>query len=107
MQFLKGMKEYYISTGSFSNGSHVVHRHECPLLPEPGKRIFLGAFRSPGDALKEGMKHFGEPVCCRFCSNDENQRKVNAESDVRAGTGFISYDRLKPTIESLMLCSVS
>jgi hypothetical protein len=101
------MKEYFISIRPCSNGNHVVHKHDCPLLPEPGKRILLGAFLSPGNAVKEGRKHFRKPVCCRFCLKEDNWRNVNAESEVKAGPAFISSNDLTSTIESLMFCSVS
>jgi hypothetical protein len=104
---LKNMKEYFITVRPGAKGLHFIHNHDCPLLPESGKRIFLGAFQSPDDALKEGIKHFREPVCCRFCSKEGIDRKVNPEPGVKAEPVFISFDRLKPTIESLMLCSVS
>jgi hypothetical protein len=107
MQYMNALKEYYISTRPFSNGSHIIHRHDCPFLPEPGNRTFLGAFQSPGDALKEGIMHFREPACCRFCSKEGIDRKVNPEPELKPEPVFISFDRLKPTIESLMLCSVS
>ena len=107
MQLLSAIKEYYIGTRPFSDGSHIVHRHDCPLLPKPGKRIHLGAFHSPAEAAKEGTRHYDDPVCCRFCSKEENQKEIIPVSEVKTGVVFISYDRLKPTLESLMLCSVS
>jgi hypothetical protein len=107
IQNLKIMKEFFISIRPCSNGYHFVHKHGCPLLPEPGKRILLGAFKSSGEALREGRKQFRKPVCCRFCSNEDNWRKVNPEYEAKTGTAFISSDNLTSTIESLMFCSVS
>jgi len=107
IQNLKIMKEFFISIRPCSNGNHVVHKHDCPLLPEPGKRILLGAFQSSGEALREGIKQFRNPVCCRFCSNEDNRKKVNTEYEAKAGTAFISSDNLTSSIENVMFCSVS
>lgn len=104
---LKTMNKYFINTRPFSNGYHVVHKQDCPLLPEPGKRILLGVFQSPDDAINEGKNHFRKPVCCRFCSKEGTWSRESQESEVKAGAAFISSDNLTDTIEGLMFCSVS
>ncbi len=103
----KTIKKYFINIRPCSGGYHVIHNQDCPLLPEQGKRIFLGVFQSPDDAVNEGRKHFRKPVCCRFCSEEGNRNSVNQESEVKAGTAFISHDTLTETIDDLMFCSVS
>jgi hypothetical protein len=59
--------KYYVAIRPQTNERHIVHKEGCPLLPEDGKRIYLGLFRSCHQAESEGQKHFSMTGSCPFC----------------------------------------
>jgi hypothetical protein len=107
IQNLKIMKEFFISIRPCSNGNHVVHKHDCPLMPEPGKRIFLGAFQSAADAVKEGIRYFRRTDNCPFCLKEHKEMKRKVLTAGKVKPDLISSSHLKVTWESQMFCSLS
>ncbi|MCJ7447183.1 MAG: hypothetical protein MUO72_05805 [Bacteroidales bacterium] len=100
--------KYFICTRSQTDGSHTVHKEGCPFLPEPGKRISMGIFKSPHNALDEGNRYFSKPASCLFCEKEhhtESKRPVFSEDYV--DTDYISSSQLKVSRESAMFCSVN
>jgi hypothetical protein len=100
--------EYFICTRSQTDGSHTIHKDDCPFLPEPGKRISMGIFKSPQYALKEGKNYFSKPASCLFCKKElhtESKEPVFSEEYIDAD--YISSSQLNVTWESAMFCSVS
>jgi hypothetical protein len=100
-------EKYFINASPRINGSHTIHRQQCPLLPEPGRRILLGVFQSPRDAVREGRWYFRRADNCPFCSKEHNEMKRRAFTEGQADPDLISSARLKTTWESLVFCSVS
>lgn len=101
-------EKYYVSIYPQTNGYHPVHKENCPFLPEAGKRIFLGKFMNPRDALEESKKYFSRSNICLFCSKEyEDKKKKPDESFIQLADNFVSFDRLSVTWESAFLCSVN
>jgi len=65
--------KFFICIRPGNDGSHTVHNENCPFLPEPYKRIFLGTFKSPRSAMEEGRKYCNSPVRCVFCSKEHHR----------------------------------
>ena len=64
------MKKYFINSNPFSDARHIIHLDDCPLLPEPGRKLLLGEFLSKAEARKQGVKYFHDIGFCRFCLHD-------------------------------------
>jgi hypothetical protein len=62
--------KYYVSVRPQTNDHHAVHKEGCPFLPEDGKRIFLGEFRTGMEAEISGNMHFRKAKQCRYCCKD-------------------------------------
>jgi hypothetical protein len=100
-------EKYFINASPRINGSHTVHRQQCPLLPEPGRRILLGVFQSPRDAVREGRWYFRRADNCPFCSKKNYKKLISTSFKAKADMDFISSGRMNATWESLIFCSVS
>jgi len=99
---------YFICTRSRIDGSHTIHREDCPLLPEDDKRIFLGTFTTVSEALFEAAMHFRKPDSCPFCSKEHIEMKGNAFTLRQANKELISSVRkIKTPWRNLMFCSLS
>jgi len=102
------LEKYYVGIRPQTNGFHAVHEEGCPFLPETGKRIFLGRFQNPQDALKESRKYFKRSNICLFCSKEYlSQKNTQQEPVFEISENFISSSRLAVTWESALLCSVN
>jgi hypothetical protein len=77
--------KYYVAIGPRTNKNHSVHKEGCPFLPDHNKRIYLGAFNSGRDALREARNHFVRTDSCQFCSKEH---RVHREQPV-LGNQFI------------------
>ena len=75
------MKKYYISKRSLLNGIFSVHREDCPFVPEPEKRIYLGKFNSGHDAAKVAKMICLKSDCCYFCLQACSQLTKKNSSD--------------------------
>ncbi len=99
---------YFISVRPQLNESHSVHKEDCPFLPGPGKRIFIGNFQSPHNAEEEGKKYFSSPNRCLFCSKEHYEEKTkNNLSEVNAVSNPVTSDRFKDTCENVLICSLN
>jgi hypothetical protein len=100
--------KYFICTRSRLDGSHTIHREGCPLLPEDGKRILLGTFKTVAGALGEAARHFRKPDNCPFCLKEHNEMKGKAFTLRLADPDLISSTRkIKTPWVNLMFCSLS
>ncbi len=100
--------KYFISIRPQTNLYHTVHKDGCPFLPDDGKRIFLGVFKSPRDAVIEGKRHFDKSTSCLFCSKENHSYKrehVFAGTDVSENK--LSFDCLPVTWEVTFQCCVN
>ena len=100
--------KYFICTRSQTDGSHTVHKDDCPFLPESGEQIFLGIFKSQQYALKEGNRYFSNPASCLFCEKEyhpEIRRPVCSEEYFKADN--VSSSQMIVTWECAMFCSVN
>ena len=71
--------KYYVAVRPRTNESHAVHKEGCPFLPDNDKRIYLGAFNSGRDAVREANNFFVRTNSCQFCSKE---RKVHEKQPV-------------------------
>jgi hypothetical protein len=99
--------KYFISTKPGIDGRHSVHRHGCPFLPEPERRIILGIFQSPPEALTEAARYYPDPICCPFCSKVHNELKRDTFPVAGSAGDLISTTRLKSGAMDPFFCSVS
>jgi hypothetical protein len=97
---------YFIGTRPHVNGRHYIHREDCPLLPSPGKRVYLGTFESPEEAMEEGRNYFDNPGTCRFCMHH-----ADTEGFEISGAGekpdFITLTAISDSWESALVCGVN
>lgn len=100
--------KYFIGIRLQLNDSHTVHKEGCPCLPAPEKRVFLGIFQSPDEAVKEGRKHFPAPAGCRFCSKEyfiENSKILFFERSEKPD--LLTSGKLMDTWENALICSMN
>jgi hypothetical protein len=99
---------YYFSSGTLTNGEHVIHRADCPLMPGPAERSLLGIFNSPADAKTEGLKHSDRIKCCPFCINELHSTHNSRETQDNGFPGvFSSFDQIVPSPESGLMCCIN
>jgi hypothetical protein len=98
--------KYSIGTRPQVNGRHFIHREDCPLLPSPPKRMHLGAFESPEEAMEEGRKYYDNPGTCRFCMHHP---VTDMPEIVTTGEkpDFIKIAGINDTWESALVCGVN
>jgi hypothetical protein len=100
--------KYFICKRSRLDGSHTIHREGCPLLPEDGKRIFLGTFKTLPEAMSKAASHFRKPDSCPFCLKEHNEMKGKVFTLRMSDTDLISSTlRIKTPSVNLMFCSLS
>jgi hypothetical protein len=100
--------KYFICTRSQTDGTHTVHKDDCPFLPEPGKRIPMGIFKSLPGALMEGRSYFSRPAGCLFCGKEHHtEYKRPLFSEEYFDADYISSSQMIVTWESAMFCSVN
>ena len=99
--------KYYIGAKPGIDGNYTIHRQDCPLLPDSGRRILMGIFRSPSDALKRGLMFHKRPALCPFClkSDAEEFREPDFCSD--SGNDLIVSAKLKSGLTDLLVCVVN
>jgi hypothetical protein len=98
--------KYYVAVRPRTNENHAVHKEGCPFLPDDDKRIYLGAFNSGRDAVREARNHFTRTDTCQFCSKEH---RVNEEQPVfhkQFIIDFISEEILKESgyLQNLVCC---
>jgi hypothetical protein len=61
------MKFFYISTVSNSDSSYEIHHRDCPYLPDPDKREYIGPFNTGKEALRKAIHANPNACLCPFC----------------------------------------
>jgi hypothetical protein len=59
--------KYFVAVRSGTNDLHLIHKEECPFLPEYKRRIYLGELKSNQEAIAESHRFFVETMDCLFC----------------------------------------
>lgn len=67
--------KYYIVIRPQTDENHAVHKEGCPFLPDSDKRIFLGNFNSPQEAVRHGHILFSRTNSCLFCLKELHREK--------------------------------
>jgi hypothetical protein len=99
---------FYIGTRPQGNGRYIVHTKDCPLLPSPGKRLCIGTFLSPEDAVEEGKMHFDNTGYCPFCLHENHSVTEGSRfAEACDKLDFITHIGIKTTWESAMFCGVN
>jgi hypothetical protein len=100
--------KYYIGTKPGVNGYYYIHSEDCPFLPSPGKRIYLGRFMSPEEAVEEGGEYFKNPVCCRFCLHEDQAKSESAGlAHIHKKDDCMTHTGIDITLESALFCGVN
>ncbi|HJV52087.1 MAG TPA: hypothetical protein VJ652_11535 [Noviherbaspirillum sp.] len=63
------MQHYYVNKEAKPGGHHEVHVPRCIHLPEANDRVYLGAFISASEAMRQALSHYGDARGCRWCCN--------------------------------------
>jgi len=99
---------FFISLRPRINGSHLVHKEGCPLLPDTHTRICLGMFESPEDALNEGKKFFERSDICPFCCKKyQTQMSNTGSSKMHVKENFVSSGQIVVIRESALIFSLN
>ena len=61
------MQLYYVNDRAQTNGDHEVHEDNCPYMPEPRNRTFLGYFADCTQAITEAKKRYTQVNGCKTC----------------------------------------
>ncbi|WP_276482592.1 hypothetical protein [Paraflavitalea pollutisoli] len=60
-------KSYYVNKVAQYNGDHEVHLEACPKFPKPENRLYLGAFDTCLEAVREAKKFYTQSNGCIHC----------------------------------------
>jgi hypothetical protein len=100
--------KYYVAVRPRTNETHSIHKEGCPFLSADEKRIYLGVFRSAGDALKESKHHFINSSRCPFCSKDTEDTGNRSVRYDKVNTSRISAEIHMPVIyQNSLFCCVN
>jgi hypothetical protein len=95
---------FFIGTRPQANGRHIVHTEDCPLLPSPEKRLYIGTFLSPEDAAEEGKMHYDSMGYCPFCLHGNHSCTETAwGAGTRKKPVFLTHTRIKAKWESALV----
>jgi hypothetical protein len=99
-------KKYYVAVRPQTNDLHAVHTEGCPFLPDDGKRIFLGHFKSGHDAVRISEMHFPETRSCLFCCKESISMPDNSAASKWSGKdiGSLKQEILVSYEQSLLCC---
>ncbi len=93
--------KYFLSQKPLGENRYYLHSGECPFLPEPEKRIYLGRFRSSGEAAAAATKQNAEFTFCRFCLAEA------IKADSRSEIVPCTTEEVKDTRDSMLMCSIN
>jgi hypothetical protein len=65
-------ESYYLKTRPGTDGKYLIHRSDCPFLPQSGNRLFLGKFRTGTQAEKYGICSSHPVRYCPYCFAIQN-----------------------------------
>jgi hypothetical protein len=101
-------KEYFICIKPGLSGYHKIHSKDCPFLPDSGKRIFLGNFRSSQDAELAGRQYFKKTYRCPFCSREPGTASNKVSDNIpEPSEEPATFKDIIPAWESVLMCGVN
>ena len=62
------MDNYYVSKKMTVDGYHLVHKEDCPNLPEDKEYLYLGYFSNIKPAVEKAKNFFNLVTGCTKCS---------------------------------------
>jgi hypothetical protein len=97
--------KYYLDLKPLEDGSYCIHSGECPLLPSPERRIFIGTFLSPKAAEMAARKYYRNIGFCRFCLKEfyKKQECLVPYSLIRK-VDFIKSAMIVCRVDSMLVC---
>ena len=102
------MLRYFISVKQLATGVHIIHKGDCPLLPDKKKRIFLGIFRSSLNAAREGRRYFKRIIPCPFCMMvTHSERKTTLAGEFLLAYGQGPNDANNISLADGLLCGLN
>ena len=100
--------KYYVAVRPQTNDLHAIHREECPFLPDDGKRIYLGSFKSGNEAVTKGHLHFERTEGCLFCCKENTlsteTQDVLQLADINTG---LSGLQIPVSVQQSMFCCLN
>ncbi|WP_040214632.1 hypothetical protein [Clostridium polynesiense] len=64
------MDLYYVNKNVQTNGDHEVHKSTCGHKPNRENSLYLGAFNTCKNAVKEAKKYYIKSNGCYYCCNE-------------------------------------
>ncbi|MCH7398109.1 hypothetical protein MM236_08920 [Belliella sp. DSM 107340] len=61
------MKFFYLSSNCNVEGVYFVHERECPKIPDPLDRDYLGPFNNGDEALRKALSVNPKAEKCQVC----------------------------------------
>ncbi|MFD2036191.1 hypothetical protein ACFSKL_15415 [Belliella marina] len=61
------MKFFYLSSIDSPDGAYYVHERDCPVIPDPIDRDYLGPFNNADEALRKALKINPNSKKCEHC----------------------------------------
>jgi hypothetical protein len=102
------IKKYYVAVRPQTNDLHSVHKEGCPFMPDDGKRIFLGHFKSGHDAIRMGDMYFPETESCLFCCKENISKPDNSTVSKWSGKDTVSVKTEIPvSYQQNMFCCLN
>jgi hypothetical protein len=100
--------KYYISQRPNEDGRYYIHSEDCPLIPSPVKRMFLGTFLSPEDAETAAGRYYRNTGFCRFCLKESHEkRKRTIPAALSGRNDFIKSAAIVSSIEIMLVCGIN
>lgn len=63
------MNFFYLSSFPNAQGDHLIHDKNCPDLPDPLDRDYIGPFNNGREAMRKAIVNQERSVCCEKCCN--------------------------------------
>jgi hypothetical protein len=99
---------YYLSLKPHEDNRYYIHSEDCPLLPAPEKRIFLGRFASPEEAIKAAGSLYDNITFCRFCQIESvNKIYRLLKEKLPENTDFITSGMIISNDDTVMMCCIN
>ncbi|MCH7415395.1 hypothetical protein MM213_17985 [Belliella sp. R4-6] len=61
------MKFFYLSSNCEENGFYFIHERDCPKIPDPVERDYLGPFNNGDEALRRALTINPKAKKCQSC----------------------------------------
>lgn len=61
-------KNFYVCILKNEKGGHTIHKYDCPWIPLPEDKIYLGNYSNCISAVEEAKRRGYQPVNgCKYC----------------------------------------